>query len=571
MIAPRTTAGLLLATLLAAPLSAQASTLCDDLDGVTAVSPYVQQVLDRARSGLSYAQSAPQDEADDPSGYWLSLATEAGATVLTGVDTQRRITTAVQDLTEISSCLRFDQMLLSCEIEKVRSALNDELSLTKTPNPNSTTVFELQELLLFLFDRDRHLRAGALDPWYADPDWGRTYSFDSPQPGFCCRSNEDGLSCEADDFVKCDPGDFWKTSDDCEQSCGITAFPKTDPRVCPYDSDYSAVMEGGYGCDLSVLSAHLAGTGMSDERNALQQLSDAVDRLRQQAALDGGVTASSASSHAQALTGCASTFGHCSDDAATTCKTDSDCIDGGSCVYQQGSCLNNPTRSCTLDSDCTNASGASSSEGQASVCLLPPTSPPPTVIRRGPFSLNPDQLRLLARYMSWNTRVGANRPFGAAVTDPREEDASSSAFVDPVDYLLNQGARAYFRTVGADLGALQARLEPLVEPSDRLSTLLLPLRSVVATFSTLASQPEGLRKLDREFSYYLRRSCLGDACETDLERTWSIANAQACFPYADGTYLNDACQAGDSIAQQCASAAGIDIEVPECSSSSVSR
>ncbi len=538
----------LLALLLATSAHAQQSPLCDQLQDAPALSPYVQQVLERADRGLNYIAESGAGTGD-PSLYWRVLVENAGAAVISGMDTSRRITVAMQDLTSRSACLRYDAILLSCKIEQVRTRLNEQLSLAVSPSPNTATVFQLQELLIFLFDRDRHLAAGATDPWYADPDWGRVFAFDPPAPGFCCRTGDDGLSCESLDEAECNPGTFWSTEADCEQACGVTSFPGEDPRVCPYHSDYGYPTEGGYGCDETIMPDAAI---VADEKTALTELRAAVERLRQEAGADP------APDRAPALIGCASEFGHCNDNGAQTCRTDSDC-DDVACVYQRGTCLNDPSVSCTLDADCTVDDGE-----LAAVCLLPPVSPPAAVIRRGPFNLQPDDLRLTRAFMNWSIRVGASRPFGSAGAEPRDQAGGDQVYVDPIDFILNQNNRSYFRQAAANFATGQARFAPLTETSNALQRMLMPLREAVAELSTLASAKEGIRRFVRRFADLLHHSCATDPCQTDLERIWSMANTDECFAYADGTYLEDDCANGESRAQKCADAAGVAINVPAC-------
>ncbi len=561
---------LTMATLAFAPSAAAQATICDSLSGAKPLSPYVQKVLDRADQGLSNAESGTGE--GNPSIFGLSE--NAGTAVLSGMDTQRRITDAVRNLTERSACLRYDSLLISCKIEEARTKLNDELA---KDDPSSDTLLMLQELILFLFDRERHLEVGATDPWYADPDWGRVYAFDPTTGGYCCQTSDDGVSCEQEEYADCLPGTYWKTQDDCEQECGVTTFPQEDPRVCPYYSDYAMPTEGQYGCDETVMPSTET---FSDEKDALTELRAAVETLRQQASSAALSSESSSlssilgqSMRPPALSGCASDFGFCSDETALACASNGDCT-SGSCLFQKGTCLNNPATSCTKDAECSDVGSQSSEEEPlASVCLLPPTSPPATIIRRGPFSLMPDQFRLLSDFFAWNARVGANRPFSSTFTETREDEtnAADDEFVDPMVYLVTEADRSNFRAIGASLAADQARYIPLVETSDRLQDMLMPLRTATAEFSRLASAKNGLRKLVREFASFLHRTCLTDPCQTDLERVWTIANTDECFPYANGEYLTDDCtDAAQSRAQKCAEKAGISIEVQSCPSSSSS-
>lgn len=544
--------GLALLALLATPSAhAQASPLCDQLRDAPALSPYVQRVLERADRGLNYINdNATTGSEASAAFYWRTLVENAGAAVIGGMDTARRITSAMQDLTSRSACLRYDAILLSCKIEQVRQALNERLDRN---NPGSAgTLFQLQELLIFLFDRDRHLAAGATDPWYADPDWGRVFAFDPPAPGFCCRTGDDGLACEEMEEAECNPGSFWQTGDDCEQACGVTSFPEEDPRICPYNSDYAYPTEGGYGCDETVMPDAAI---VADEKAALIELRAAVERLRQEAG------AAPAGTRPPALTGCASQFGHCADEGAQTCSSAADCEDGAACLFQRGTCLNDPAVSCSLDADCVRAEDEG--DDLAAVCLLPPVSPPAAVIRRGPFGLESRDLSLMNAYMNWSIRVGASRPFGSAAADPRDA-GEQDEYVDPIDFIINQGNREYFRQAAAGFAADQARLAPLTETSDRLQDMLMPLREAVADFSVIASAKEGVRELVRRFADLLHHSCGTDPCQTDLERVWSMANTDECFAYADGTYLEDDCATGTSRAQKCADAAGVIITVPAC-------
>lgn len=575
MTFPFSLAGIALAVagVVLAPAASAQTTICDALSGAEPLSPYAQKVLDRADQGLANAESGTGE--GNPSIF--GLAENAGTAVLAGMDSQRRITDAVRNFTERSACLRYDSLLISCKIEEVREKLNDEIA---NEDRSSDTLLMLQELILFLFDRERHLEAGATDPWYADPDWGRVYAFDPTGSGFCCQTGDDGLSCEQGEYADCLPGTYWKTEDDCEQECGVTSFPEEDPRICPYYSDYAMPTEGQYGCDETVMpSAETFG----DEKDALTELRAAVEQLRQQASsnaqsfdsssLSSLAGASNALPRPPALSGCASDFGYCSDETALTCASSSDCL-SGSCLFQKGTCLNSPTTRCTKDAECSDVGSQSSDdEGLASVCLLPPTSPPASVIRRGPFSLVPDQFRLLSDFAAWNARVGANRPFSSTFTETREDEtnADEEAFVDPVVYLVTEADRSNFRAIGASLAADQARYIPLVETSDRLQQMLLPLRQATTKFSLLASAKNGLRKFVREFASFLHRTCLTDPCQTDLERVWTIANTDECFPYANGEYLEDDCtEAAQSRAKKCADEAGISIEVQSCPSSSSS-
>lgn len=491
--------------------SAQAN-VCELAASVPAISPYVEHVRSRAQRGRERALEAQRTT--DFFKYVFPWASRVGSTVLQSIDSSVRLVEQRRDLLDRSACLHFDVLLLECEIERTRAALNAAFA-----RESIGAITQLQSLYLFLEERLRHLLRGAKDAAYADVSWTQTALFDPPD-----------------------------------------AKPPPAP-LCPFHSDYLASTPDGFGCDRTVLS-RLASLppvvqglrefrAIAEETKALQKAGDDIDfyrremdeRSRVQRAVQTliGKIAVPAPvmpkrEHALAF-GCREQGGLCSRGALTRCTTDADCMGGGgACVRDVGVCSLNHHRICLEDAHC-----AQTKEG---ACV------PPKQVQlletRGPFSPKNNHVSLLWQFTLQRLREGESRMFSDLLKLPEEfptgeeKKRDASRNISPLTQALKTAARGLFRK----LSRIQGQAEGVVFPqasdaSLTISQSLSPLRSSIAEFSRLASGREGLRRFTADYAYFLLRSCLHRPCRETLERIIRLAFTDECFPYADGQFIAD--------------------------------
>lgn len=497
---------------------------------------FVRAVLERAESMVTSAASLAGDidTADEISfrSWWeTAFKTLAGLS-----DSSLQISGQEQDLLATTPCLAVDQLLLDAMIAriqcKIQKAFDDE---------KSTAISALQEAIAFVDQARRQLARGARDSTLQDDGWWQKRSFESQK--WCCKSGS--AVCVPGEGAACG-GAAFDTLAECQKGSACT-----ETRMCPFDTNYlppTVVGSGrtatpvgiGYGCDLSVLaplafhtfSATTLDDALKEEFNSFYdiiQLRDSLittsqslkDKIVQLETFMGRTPPPSSAYFGKERTG------------AYTHKR----ITGCAAVGGTGGTL-------PLD---TWPEGAARME------------------TRGPFALLTDHLRLLEHYLSMKDLWGQRRPFADPFKKPEEflpdnpagstQAAEKQSALDVLSRVLIDIA---YRPVLKSWDRLQEWMEAAMVPKatdapKRLSTQMLPVRAAVSTLANQGnSLDNGIRNFTRGLAYYLRRTCITRPCNARLERILKITLTDACFPYTDGEYQNNA-----DTAQYCKNHAGL--------------
>lgn len=533
--------GLLLSLVPLAPASATTEG-CKTLQGIEPVSSYTRQVLARAKDAMLYARSAK--ESADFSFVLPGWVRTISSTALSLISTRGVLLESGRDLSEATACLRFDLLLIECTMEDVRDALNAAIR-----RGSALELFRLRALLPFLAERAHTLSVGARHPFYQDASWGKTYDFDPPKDGFCCKEERDDTlrACTKTTRATCDNDAFFQTEDACiDHGCTAVNPDAPAPALCPFHTDYLPPQLSGFGCDESVLLPRIAHTPLAGEYQALSALTTQLESLQRSVLEDFPAKPESqprepaeARQHLKEE-GCRARIGECSKNADLSCVKDSDC-DG---VTPQGICLWNNTPS------------------------------PGFVALRGPFSLFPDWLRLTDLFSRLRAAQGEARE---EASSPGLRGTSSSlarlVIGSPLEQVLRATARSVFRVWNKAKGQDEARILPATDgPTSGDGNSLSALRSAIGDLSRLAAKPDGLRTLVTNFAFWLRRTCMDRPCNERLDTILKLALSpdQECFPYVSGLYLRDSCTSvGEkSRSEKCATAAGLTLPpdfFPTCS------
>ena len=538
---------------------ASAASRCEDYmqrwrsGAFPAVSQYTQDVLERAEKGLEQAniQSANSDFAQYVPGWALSVAT----TWVSLLDSQLRFTEQEQDLRQHTACLRLDLLLLECEMDQVRLALRNSIARGSIP-----AIVRLQELVEFLNERFRHLSAGALDPSYVDPTWGRRYSFDPPSDVWCCPQAQPGNTCIRIPEEQCstEGGRSFYTLNQCASwGCVLpdSATPQDALAFCPYDADYAPPALSGFGCDAETMEPYSAIPQLKAEYDALKSVDDEILKFRTSAQtflqiqqdIDKlfGQTPTlpeppPARVHLRAY-GCGWDGGYCSgDDHMTRCIDDGDCASAGmgTCDLPAGVCSENRAQDCFRDSDCPGMG----------TCLLDEPELPLKTELRGPFAIEKDQIKILGEFLGTRSlqelsreyRKDLKKPDEFTVSQPAEIAESADQDANPLKRYLRDTFRLTVRTWSQIQGREEAATFPLAaDPQLEVAHSLEPLSKAISRLAKLSVEREGLRSFVLRYGYFLRRTCIYRPCNLVLERVLSIAFSDECFPYTNGEFLQD--------------------------------
>lgn len=513
------------------------------------VSPYVKRVIDRAEEAMTYIDSETLEDIPFDVPHW---AYSVFSTAVTLIDTTQRLTMHTLSLEEHSACLAFDSFLVECEMEKVLDSINSSFA-----QGHSLGVMKKQTLLLFLNERLKHLHAGAYDPSYIDPTWGNLTVFDPPAPVWCCPESIPGNTCEQTTEQLClaNGGSAFDEVSGCMSfGCDAPAVPPppSEGQQCPYHSDYFPPSRG-FGCDLTVVEPRTAYPPTAGEEQALRAISEQLVIARAQGAvlfqleqeiadLTGNTPPPAPPAqppHRQGF-GCQQKQGYCQADRRERCSSDEDCEEGelGACIIQPGFCSVNANRWCAEDADC-----AAENLG---TCIQNESPVPLRQALRGRFSIHEDILSLLRRFLDLRTKQGGSRTYIDDLKIPAEfrpdqtEERDQRGAENPFTQGMRTAARVLTRTWSRLQSAAEAVLftrsiDPMLSVADNASSLRAP----IATIARSASERGRLRKIVKGFAYYLRRSCMFRPCRAKLEHTMKIAETDACFPYANGRFLED--------------------------------
>lgn len=566
------TPALFLPLLLAAPAAqAEPSVLCQQIHDrdLRAVSGhYVQKVLDRADDGIVYAQSAgvaPDFGRVLP--HWAVQIDASWAALLTS---EVPVTLEQQELGRITACLHFDVLLLECKMDDVRTEMQAQLN-----RGSITGIMRMQSLLNFLNERVRQLRRGALDPLYADPDWGKRYDFDNPDRFWCCPADLAGNTCTQLSAESCGnyQGSSFVTLQECtERGCIAPEGTSPDDGVlCPYDADYAPPFLSGFGCDIETMEPRSSYPPVQAELEALRIISRQVENFRASGAtlleiqqtideLFGNVSTTpeppAAREHLNAF-GCGWEAGYCTEDETVRCRTDAECASAGTCRLPEKVCENNRALRCANDEHC----------GGAGPCidLEEDDELPAARDLRGPFSFRKNEIAILSDFLSARAAQEVSRDFRDDLKlpgefGPDEQEQREDREFDqrnPFSSFFREDNRVSFQVWSRIQGRDEALIFPeAVDAQLEIADSLRSLRTAVSDLSTLASAREGVREFVGRFAYFINRSCIYRPCSLMLERVIRIVTADECFPYTNGEYLEDT--ADNPRSRKCEVAAGIE-------------
>lgn len=462
-----------LATLLI-PLSAGAQVNCEQLRDVEPLSAhYVAPAIRRAKDGIAYAAEA-KTNADFFSYYLPGWARNVAGSFARLVDSRQSPTVRGDDLTETTACLRYDRILLECQIDAVRQALDAELE-----RGSFFAIMRLQSALLFLQETLAHLHSGAADGSYADDSWSRQRLFDRDVPA-----------------------------------------ERTEP-LCPFHSDYTPPRLTGYGCDayalqsinsrvpdgaLPFVTAELDGlTTMIEQIETFRGLLPLVDALSENE--DYGYRPFAQAEH-RTIVGCQEETGVCSDNGDLVCGSDEFCAskNAGRCLRGEHPTI--PKR----------AARGAFSYGRDHLRLLVDF-----VGKRIDDGLS-------RTFPAGWSRV-EDLPEGGSDAEIRRWDDAALAGG-------RTSTRIYFRSVSGIQGAREGLIFPEAQDSQlEIAHALSDMRASVGELSRLASGPGGIRAFVGEFAYFLRRTCMFRPCQQTLEQIIRISLQDACFPYTNGQFL----------------------------------
>ncbi|MBU0766281.1 hypothetical protein KKF55_00640 [Patescibacteria group bacterium] len=474
---------------------------------------FTGKVLRRAEKGIEKAFSYTQKFNDDGFMEWAEKSFEA---VSITIDTKIHLIQQERSLSQDTTCLHIDLMLIETMMEKVRCKIQYAFD-----QKQFATVLLLKDIILFLDESYNDLVEGARYNSYA-ADWTRALPFDD-NPYYChlfsefCELYTDGLFCTPSSF---------ETMDECTEETGYPA----KNHICPFNSDYlppSSFASGGtvfgYGCDLQTLSQYRSisapdskiGEAIQTEFDALQNLIRERDifiensqHLKNNAIKLDLWMRRTPSSELQY-------FG----------KT----VDSEREHYTVSGCSESPLRDSEAEEEYTKRDSDS---------LWPPIWPTGAIrwTTHGAFSFDRNEMQLMKEYEKLRTEWGKQRPL---------------AYKLPEEFGFLYFLQLYFRTQFKKWDVYQEQQTSTIvahatDVPRRIIAELTPLRKAIGEFSTYASVlsttdsgPEikgGIRGFARGLAYYLRRSCLTRPCNERLERVLKVVLKDECFPYTGGNY-----------------------------------
>ena len=453
---------------------------CGPFDNAQAISQhYVQKVLDRADDGIEYANEslAPDDFFPLNAPFW---ARSIAGTLARVIDSRQHLSQRTEDLETATACLRYDQILIECKMEKVREELDKQYE-----RGSFFGIMQLQSLMLFLQGRYAQLTMGSADGSYADRTWEGQRIFDREPP-------------EA-----------------------------LDEPLCPFHSDYTPPRMTGYGCDATILAPIVFNTsaGMpfaEAELQGLKKIEEQIDEYRKIIPLLQSATDDSNGSGGQApgpvserehktIIGCQERLGVCSGDDLLRCGSNEFCAskDAGDCIRD--------TSSPTI----------------AKRSLRGPFSYPTDHL-----TLLEDFLQ--KRIDDGLSRTTDEQWTRTEDLPANGSESSRRALDDSLLIGARTGLRSFFRSVSGIQGREEGTVFPEATDSQlEIADALSDMRASIGELSRLASKPQGVRAFIIDFAYFLRRTCVFRTCQKSLEQIIRISQQDACFPYTNGEFLGD--------------------------------
>lgn len=536
------------AALLLAPHAAHAAVDCEALLNSRAVTPYVQGVLDRVEDALGDIGASPPGS-DDATETLIDAVRWAGAEIASTVDSYVQVTVQNAALESRTTCEEYDALLLQCSMENVRKKLNAAVA-----GGNFGAAYEYQNLYTFIHQRLRSLALGARDPRVQDATWAEPQTFDVLTDVWCCVGDDEGEEndgmCRKMTVETCrEKGVGFSTLAGCGAfGCRVPDDAPADRgMVCPFSSDYLPPDGKGFGCDLSVLKTLSGYEGAERDRTVFERLLEQVRLFRSHmtdltgleqkiAALMGESPPPAAEPRGEdeeeehhLVDGCAP--GRCADNPDKTCTDNAAC--GGNDYCRRGwlRCENALSQDCRNDGDC-----------ESGACILMEL-PALTWELRGTFAAERDEHRLLEAFDDRRSREP--REYADDLKLPGEEDPG-----DPAPRLGSLGERALRAVARArvrEFARIQGREEAErfargSDPIYRMAEVFQPVRGAGKSLAEIAQKPDGLRQVVIRFAWFLRRTCIDRVCNARLEWIMRVARTDSCFPYTDGTYLDQTCE-----------------------------
>ena len=529
----RTSLGLL-ALLLPVVATAQCpqSDIARDLLGQDPIGHYTKAVLDRVDEGINNAKASEKNSsAINLNSYYYLAMIESFMYMM--VDTDLRAVEYSRDLTSITPCLHLDLAMLEAKIEEVRCEVNEAYEAA-SPGALRQLVF----IADFLNDRYQNLIRGALEPDHVDPFWALYYEFDDPFEGWCCVLDQ--LECqimESDECTEVHDGtggyDFYDTKDGCslESTCVFAADGETDPKytdMCPFDSDYMADNNTGYGCQIELLERFSGSNfeAVSAEADALTELKETRDDFLDDIEHIKDTTQSM-------------------DDLTDNTMLNEDELDHLQDFGEVEEIEHRRVFGCNADLPPEERDNDDGVEGE----LTPEIKPSEewgSLTTRGPFFFRKNHLDIWKKFFRLQHEWAEQREYPKYLRNPdefpEEDEREEAVESDNNAFGLLVFPRNGYRDDWRYYSHVQATQESalIIKAQDaELEVLeaLEPVRPAVKkNIETVNQQSRGLRKFARNYAYYLRRSCVYRPCNEKLETIMKVLFSDECFPYASGAF-----------------------------------
>ncbi len=172
----------------------------------------------------------------------------------------------------------------------------------------------------------------------------------------------------------------------------------------------------------------------------------------------------------------------------------------------------------------------------------------------GPFSIEKNNMENLVGFRESRRQEGTTRPlpsFLRAKTDDQE-----APFVTTLRIHGSKDIESFSREQGQkEAETFGTSIDPVLTMQKTLQAFSIS----VGRLATLATTIDGgVRGFVRDYAYYLRRSCLGRACQNRLDTTLKVIYADKCFPFTNNDQEPDPDHPTDTQAMRCLRQAGLE-------------
>lgn len=481
----------------------------------TALSPWVQGVLDRAEQGKAVALSLPTGSCSDPS--VLSEIQNNLTMVRTLFTVVDHLSTESQFLRERTVCFQNDRLLLIAKMKDILTALQSQ---SETCNQSGAKA--LREVFRFLSGAYQSFIRGAVDPGYEDSRLRMTYPFDSVS---AWQSMAQPTPISGDDIPLCP-----YTTDYGPHS--LAYVPMTLQAVTPGSPGFDVQ---SYGCDASTLRT--LDPSLQVETSALADfidLSDGYARLfygtvsQALQSIDTIVSVLTGASPPSTATGVVPSPPHAKRDG----------------------CLRPPSPELSFV--------ASAKDAEESLLAFPQYfdakhqrqdavagndvttySPPadqilPTWLLFRPtndfFMTFPNPINLLREYADLRGEFGYDRP-----TLENGLSTFTDAFALIRDLTIIPSYQMESRFIERQSALIDAMSRDAIERTDSASE---PLRTAVRSLSTTVDDFLPKTYIP-SYIYFLRRFCVDGHCGDTLDTVAKRIFNPYCHPYISGKYTED--------------------------------